>query len=98
MSRKRLKRLGKAIALGAAMYGANKFLAPQTAAADVAKKAVTTNNPNIIKIKNFDELFGSKKFVDSFGTARNTMGSQRFKFMKDGGEIVIGKNIDKDLL
>jgi len=96
--KKKLKRLGKAIALGAAMYGANKFLAPQGAVTKVAKKAVTTKNPNIIPIKNFDELFGSKKFVDSFGTTRETLGSKPFKFMKDGGEIIIGKNVDKDLL
>jgi|TARA_Y100000015_G_scaffold38195_1_gene40900 hypothetical protein len=94
----KLKKLGKAIALGAAMYGANKFLAPKTAVKSVAKKAVTTNNPNIMKIKNFDELFGSKKFVDKFGTVRNTVANKRFTFMKDGGEITIGKNVDKDLL
>jgi hypothetical protein len=94
----KLKKLGKAIAITAAMHGANKFLTPETAVKNVAKKAVTTNNPNIMKIKNFEEIFGPKKFVDKLGTVRSSVGSKRFTFMKDGGEIVIGKNVDKDLL
>ncbi len=92
----KLKKIGKAIALGAATYGLSKALAPK-AATEVVKKAVV-KNPNIIKIKNFDELFGAKKFIDPLGQLRSTVGSKRFTFMKEGGEIVIGKNIDKDLL
>ena len=92
----KLKKIGKAIALGAATYGLSKALAPK-AATEVLKKAAV-KNPNIIKIKNFDKLFGDKKFIDAFGKVRSKVGSKRFTFMKDGGEIVIGKNVNKELL
>ena len=39
-----------------------------------------TQNPNIIRMSNFDQMFGPKTFTDNFGNERNVLGEKKFNF------------------
>jgi len=45
-----------------------------------------TKNPNIIRMSNFNEMFGPKTFTDSTGQVRTTKGEDRFSFPNDDDE------------
>jgi hypothetical protein len=56
----------------AVVGGIPKFLKTYTRGA--------TQNPNIIGMSNFDEMFGPKTFTDNFGNERNVLGEKKFNF------------------
>lgn len=79
---KKLKKLGKAIAVGAAMYGASKMKKPGTLTGETVKTIpVTAKNIGTSDIEN------KYSYLYEFPTK-----------LKGGGEVYLGKNVDKDLL
>ena len=79
---KKLKKLGKALAIGAAMYGASKIKPAATLTGETVKKIpVTVKNIGASDIEN------KYSYLYEFPTK-----------LKDGGEVYIGKNVDEDLL
>lgn len=78
---KKLKKLGKAIAVGAAMYGASKMKKPDLTGETVKTIPVTAKNIGTSDIEN------KYSYLYEFPTK-----------LKGGGEVYLGKNVDKDLL
>lgn len=78
---KKLKKLGKAIAIGAAMYGASKNPKTNLTGETVKKIPVIAENIGTSDIEN--------KYSYLYESPTKLVG---------GGEVYIGKNVDKDLL
>ena len=52
-----------------------------------------TKNPNIIRMSNFNEMFGPKTFTDSTGQVRTTKGEDRFSFPNDVAQNDLPSNL-----
>ena len=76
------KKLGRVALAGAALYGASRLGAPKTLSGETVKTIPVT-----AKYIGFPEIETPESYEWEFPTTLN-----------DGGEVVIGKNVDKDLL